>query len=374
MHRKIKILFTIPNFTTAGSGREMMNIIDRLDKDLYEPFICVETEGGNLFDEAKEKGYKLLVHRFTVHEGKGIVSIISMAREQASYFKPFHFDLWQSFNWSSDYSEALIAKFSDAKYVYVKKNMNWERKAWKVKSFLANHIVARNSTMWFRMFFPPYLRRKTTFIPGGVDVTRFNKREDKRFRLQYNIPHEICLISCVAQLVRSKDQATLIKAIAEMKDTHLILAGAARDEEYATELKTLVKELSLNDRVTLAGAIQDVNGLLNASDMFVLPTSSFGGHEEGSPVSLLEAIAAEVPCIASNVAGNRDIIHTNKTGLLFVQGNVEELKACILKYRDDKQFAAEIVKNAKEHLLSEYTVEKEAESFDIMYKKMMKIK
>ena len=73
--KKVRILFTIPNFITAGSGREMMNIIDRLDKEIFEPYICVQQEGGRLFDEAKVKGYHVLVQPFMVSGVAGMISI-----------------------------------------------------------------------------------------------------------------------------------------------------------------------------------------------------------------------------------------------------------------------------------------------------------
>ena len=117
-----------------------------------------------------------------------------------------------------------------------------------------------------------------------------------------------------------------------------------------------------------------VNDLLNTSDVYVLPTTNMGGHEEGSPVSLLESMAAQVPCVASNVAGSRDLIRTNDTGLLFQPGNVEELAACIRKYMDDKGFAETMAQNARTLVVNEHTLEKEAAAFQDVYKKIMRIK
>lgn len=373
-HKKIRILFTIPNFITAGSGREMMNIIDRLDTNYFEPYICVENEGGALFEEAKQKGYTVLVNHFSVHDATGMLTIIREAKKLAKGFKKYRFDIWQSFNWSSDFSEALIAKFASAKYVYVKKNMNWDRAAWKVKSFLAKQIVARNTTMFRAFFAPPYLKRKTNFIPGGIDETKFHPLADRPSKTLYNIPEDTILVTCVAQLVRVKDQLTLVKAVATLDDVYVILAGAARDDEYVAELYTLIQELGLSERIILSGPVSEINSLLNASNMFVLPTTNIGGHEEGCPVALLEAMAAGVPCIASNVAGNRDLIQTNETGLLFQPGNIEELTACIKKYMTDSDYAKSRVEKARAAILKENTLDIEAAAFNALYKKMMRIK
>lgn len=374
VNKRVRILFTIPNFITAGSGREMMNIIDRLDKTLFEPYICVQQEGGKLFDEAKEKGYHVLVHPFMVSGVAGMISVARHARKLAGSFKKHKIDIWQSFNWSSDYSEALIAKFAGAKYVYVKKNMNWDRAAWKVKSFLSKSIIARNTTMFRRFFAPPYLKSKTHFIPGAVDVKLFYPEKNNATRAAYHIPEDAILITCVAQLVRVKDQLTLVKAVATLGNVYIVLAGAARDDEYVAELYSLIESLGLKTRVILAGPVSNVNALLNASDLFVLPTTDVGGHEEGSPVSLIEAMAAKLPCIASNVSGSRDLIQTNETGLLFQPGNVEELTACINKYLNEPEYANAMTAKAYEQVLKEHTLDIEAAEFEKVYKRMLRIK
>lgn len=370
--KKIKILFTIPNFTTAGSGREMVNIIDRLDRSIFEPYVCVLQEGGAIFTELQDKGIPVIVKPFMVNGKTGMLAITTEAKRLATDFKRYHFDIWQSFNWSSDFSEALIAKFAGAKYVYVKKNMNWNRNAWKVKSFLSKQIVARNASMLFHYFSAPYLRRKTKLIYGGVDINRNGIADG--VREQYYIPGDAYLVTCVAQLVRVKDQLTLVKAVANLEDVYVILAGDARDDEYVAELYSLIQELGLAERVLLAGQISDVRSLLKASDVFVLPTTNIGGHEEGCPVALMEAMAMRMPCIASNVAGNTDLLTTNKTGLLFKAGYVEELRACILKYKNDKEFSRQMAENARKLIEEEFTLEREAADFNALYKKMMRIR
>ncbi len=368
---KIKILFAIPNFITAGSGREMFNIIERLDKNVFEPYIVVEKEGGALFAEAVSKGYTVLVQRFSAENEKGIWRKFQKAKELAAFFKPYKFDIWQSFGWSSDFTESMVAYFSGAKYVYVKKSMNWDRLAWKVKSFLSKRIVARNTTLVSTCLAPPYLKRKTVFITGGVDTAKFSPINNVTIREEYNIPANMFLISCIAQLIPVKDQKTLLKAAAKLDDTYIILAGAQRHEAYLDELKQLTEQSNITHRVLFAGSVANVNELLNASDCFVLPTSRLGGHEEGCPVALLEAMAAGTPCIASNVGGSRDLVKHEETGLLFVPEDVEGLETCITRYMNDKKLKSAMPVNALKMIAESHTLEIEAAAFSEMYKNML---
>ncbi|WP_276133187.1 glycosyltransferase family 4 protein [Polluticoccus soli] len=369
---KVRILFTIPNFLTAGSGREMFNIVERLDKNIFEPIIAVNQVGGALYDEILNRGYPIISEKFCVDEHKPKFNKVISAVLLAKKFKRYNFQIWQSFNWSSDYTEALVARFSGARYIYVKKNMNWDRQAWKIKSILSTAIVARNTDLTNGPLNKRRFRHKTFFVPGGISAD-FWSSPSYDWRLRFNIPADATLVSCIAQLVKVKDQATLIRAVNEIDNVYLILAGAERDVAYTNSLRQLIAEKQLEERVFFAGSVGNVSELLQASDIFVLPTTNADGHEEGCPVALLEAMAAGVPCIVSDVAGSRDLARPRQTGLLFAPGQVAELAECIKYYMENPDVASAIASNGKEMVKAHYTLEKEAEGFSNMYKKIMKL-
>jgi glycosyltransferase involved in cell wall biosynthesis len=367
---RARILFTIPNFITAGSGQEMFNIIERLDKGDFEPYIAVKEKGGVLYDEAIKKGYPVIHAPFfeeTFTPARKVLHIVRMA----SFFKQYRFALWQSFNWSSDYTEAIIARLAGARFVYVKKNMNWGRKAWRVKSFFSNAIVARNATMQSTIFSNSY-QKKVCYIPGGVDIEKFEKAYSA-LRDKYNIPASATLITCVAQLVRIKDQLILIKAITSLSNVYLFLAGRPVDIGYTEELNSQIEQLGLTDRVIMPGAVKNIQALLSASDLFVLPTSKLYGHEEGCPVALLEAMACKVPCISSDVAGSNDLVINGETGLTFTPGDVVGLRNCIQTFIDEPEVFKTMAQNAYKRVNKLYTLEIEAKAFENLYKKLLGI-
>ncbi len=371
--KKIKILFTLPNLQTAGSGREMINIAERLDKNIFEAWIGVQQAGGPLFDDVIAKKLPLIVQPFTVQEQDAVLHKVRKAKVLAKNFKPLDFDIWQSFNWSSDFSEALVAKFAGARYIYVKKNMNWGRKAWKTKSMLSSAIIARNTTMGETFFAKKYYKRKVHLVHGGVDTDMFRPSFNMAARRELGIPDKALLACSVAQIVRSKDIATLIKAVARVEQAYLVLAGAVRDQVYKDELDTLVHKLDIKDRVYFIGESTSVNDLLNASNAFVLPTSTYKGHEEGCPVAVLEAMAAGTPCVVSDVAGNRDLIQHGKTGLVFKAENVDALADCLREFINKPSYPKELAERALDKVYAEYTIQAEVKRFEALYRKMMKV-
>ena len=371
--KKIKILFTLPNLQTAGSGREMINIAERLDKNIFEAWIGVQQAGGPLFDDVIAKKLPLIVQPFMAQEQDAVLHKVRKAKVLARNFKPLGFDIWQSFNWSSDFSEALVAKWAGAKYMYVKKNMNWGRKAWKTKSMLSSAIVARNTTMGETFFAKKYYKRKVHFIHGGVDTDMFRPSFNMAVRRELDIPDKALLVCSIAQIVRSKDIATLIKAVAKVEQASLLLAGAVRDQVYKDELDALVQKLNIKDRVHFIGPSTSVNDLLNASNVFVLPTSTYKGHEEGCPVAVLEAMAAGTPCVVSDVAGNRDLIQHGKTGLVFKPENVDALADCLREFVNKPSYPKELAERALDKVYAEYTIQAEVKRFEALYRKMMKV-
>lgn len=372
--KKIKVLFALPNLKTAGSGREMLNIVERLDKDVFEAWVGVQEAGGPLFDEIISKRIPVVVQPFKTEEKLNLLTKIRKAKKYAKDFKPMDFNIWQSFNWSSDFSEAFTARWAGAKYLYVKKNMNWGRKAWTTKSMLSSGIIARNTTMLETFFSSKKYRKKVHLIHGGVDTMKFKPQFDMSARQQFGIPDNAFLLVNVAQLVRSKDHVTLINALSRVPEVHLVIAGAERDVDYKEELKSIIEEKQLINRVHFAGSITDINNLLNAANAFVLSTSTYLGHEEGSPVAVLEAMAAGVPCIVSNVAGNRDLIENEKTGLVFKVGNVDALADCIREYVSKPTYSKKLAEKAMDKVYSEYTIEHEVRNFEEVYKKLMRYK
>lgn len=365
-----RILFTIPNFITAGSGREMVNIIERLDRSLFEPWVAVSVVGGNIYDELINKGIPVLqLDIYRADEGllRNILHGLRLGRKLRKY----NFKIWQSFNWSSDYTEAITARFSGAKYVFVKKNMNWGRKAWRVKSRLANRIIARNKTMLSTFYRSAKFSKKVRLIQGGVDETKFVNDRNEEYRTKYQIVGTDFLIGCVAQVVRIKGQHVLIKAISQLENVSVILAGSTRDKEYFRELVHLVNDLGLNNRVHFANNISDVNKFLNNCDAFVLPTTIEHGHEEGCPVAMLEAMASEVPIIASNVAGSNDLVIHEETGLLFEPGNADDLTDCIKRYINGESLGQAFAYNALQVIKQQHTLNIEAKAFEAVYKELI---
>jgi len=364
----VKILFTIPNFITAGSGRAMLNIVERLDRKHFAPAVCVLKKGGNLDKEVERLGIPLLEGQFTVPAFPRW-SLFNRALKASKQFRDYHFQLWHSFHYLDDYTEALVAYLSGASaWIYTKKNMSWHRRSWYLRTLFAARIGAQNHDMMKHFFGNPFFRNKVTVIPTSVDLDLYHPDQPPKLNLreQLNIPKNAPIVACVAQLVPVKNHALLIEASASIKNLHVFLAGAPLDPDYTESLHQLTRDLQIEDRVHFLGLIADIPSLLAEIDIFVLPSRS-GGRAEGCPVALLEAMSAEKCCIATDVPGSRDILSGNWGGWIVPPENTEALAAALKELCESKELREKIGKEARRKICEKYRIEREVEQYLNLY-------
>lgn len=174
-------------------------------------------------------------------------------------------------------------------------------------------------------------------IPGiGVNVQRFQdngrvSREEKR--REYGIGPNAFLVLAVGELIARKNHQALLRAISltNTPEIYCMIAGRG-NEEYA--LRHLADDLHISERVRFLGYCPDLVDVYRAADLFAFPSL-----QEGLPVALMEAMASGLPCIASRIRGNVDLIHHEETGLLFTSGSYKELAREILRLKADKMLS-----------------------------------
>ncbi len=362
------ILFTIPNFITAGSGRALLNIVQRLDRSRFAPAVCVERKGGTLDREVEALGIPFLEAPFTL-PAQPYTSLLRRARQAAAPFRNHRFTLWHSFHYLDDYTEPLIARSAGARgWVYTKKNMNWWRRAWYVRSWLARRIVAQNNDMLREFFASPWWRRKVRRIPRGVDTGRFKPKgsPELTLRRRLSISPETPLVGCVAHLVPVKGHPTLLEATARVPELEILLAGQMSDREHTDALRRQAESLGVADRVHFLGNVEGVAPLLHEIDVFVLPTWN-RWRIEGCPVALLEAMSSGCACVATDVAGSHDLIDTPACGRLIPPEDPAALAEALRALTSSPELRRSLGQAARRRVVEHFSIEREVELHEALY-------
>jgi glycosyltransferase involved in cell wall biosynthesis len=373
--KKTKLLFTIPNFDTAGSGILLYKTILQLDRDRFEPHICCMHDQGNFFKTIEALNIPIHIYDYTtpmVPRLKGLANAWKISR----FFKKHDFDLIFSFHYSSDYSEGLAAKLAGIPWMYIKKNMSWHgpsHNSWKLRTFFASGIVAQNKDM-VKQFFPGL--KKVTMIPSGVDTEEFHPQEKAAYLYdELNIPKDARILLTVANLVPVKGIETLIDAFAAYAASHtekplrLLIVGD-NTNEYGQFLVEKVNEMDLSEQVLFTGKRPDVPAFQSIADIFVIPTLN-EGRQEGSPVALLEAMASGTYVLATDVAGIRDQL-VDLPGQLF---EAKDTAALTQKIEQALALDAEgyqaVIDKQLEIIRSTYTMEHIGRQYEAVYLKVL---
>ncbi len=166
---------------------------------------------------------------------------------------------------------------------------------------------------------------KVAYLGNGVDVDTFSRRQlnpvrQQELRHSLGIPDQAkLLIGTMGRLTYKKGSSYLIDAAAQLLAQHpnfhiLIIGGelATDPEPFQVQLIEQIRAVGLEQYVTLTGYRDDIPELLGLLDIFTLPTFT----HEGLPRSILEAMAMELPVVATDIRGCREAVVHEETGLI----------------------------------------------------------
>ena len=196
-------------------------------------------------------------------------------------------------------------------------------------------------------------RRRLRLIRNGIDIP---KEIVKRDGVGWRAVH-------VARLNVVKDQTTLLRAARLVLDREprftLDLVG---DGEMRAELESLVDQLDLRSAVRFHGFTNDVWPHLAQADVFVLSSLS-----EGISITLLEAMAAGLPIVATDVGGNPEVVTHGQTGLLVPAANPEAMAGAICRLLAHPEEAARFGQAGRERVHQDFSLDKLIRQYEELY-------
>lgn len=220
----------------------------------------------------------------------------------------------------------------------------------RVIAFCATDILVDSPSQLDFLIDQGVLSRQKAFVLGdgsisGVNTLRFqpNVFIKNTIRMHHNIPQDAFVFLFLGRLNYEKGIAELIDAFSRLnflnKKAYLLVVGPEEDDVLKQQ-SALVQRLGLN--FVRMGFTSEPEKYMAAADVFCLPS-----HREGFGTVILEAAAAGVPSIGSNIYGISDAIDDGKTGLLHEKCNVDDLYQKMSYLLDDRAFTASLGKNAR---------------------------
>jgi len=204
------------------------------------------------------------------------------------------------------------------------------------------------------------ISREIRVIPNFVDPRKFRRLEkDREQRI-------VCHSSNFRPLKRIPDIIMAFKMISQQIKCKLLLVGNGPERPKAEKL---AKNLGISNRVHFLGNVKNVQEILGKSDLFLLPS-----EDESFGLAALEAMSCEVPVVASNIGGLKELISHGIDGYLIEVGDVKALAQYSLKILQDPRLQGEFGKNARQKVLEKYTPDKIVPEYEDLYNEVLKEK
>ncbi len=208
--------------------------------------------------------------------------------------------------------------------------------------------------------------RHIKVIPNGIPESKWKNIDSVKvegLRKKYGIKEGDLVIGCVSRI---KKQDQILRAAAFIdRSIKVIFVGI---EDQYPQLKKLVKSLPESHQVIFTGEIPNLEALhyYPLFTMKVLPSDM-----EGFSQSILEAMALGVPVIATSASGNPDLIEHGVNGLLFGDGDVDQLFRSIQKLANEENLRIDIVREAALHVLHKYSMNKVCSLYETFFSQLI---
>jgi glycosyltransferase involved in cell wall biosynthesis len=202
---------------------------------------------------------------------------------------------------------------------------------------------------------------KSVVIPNGIDVSRFPPRPAG--------PRRVRTIGTLGRLRRVKGTDLLLDAFERLDDPslELRLGGPTLGGESEREWRRgVIERAERHPRVSYVGEVRDIPAFFQPLDLFVLPSRS-----EGMSNSLLEAMAAGIPIVATRVGSNPEVLGDGAAGVL-VEPDADAIASGIRLLLDDPKLAGELAARARARAESEYGFSAMVARYERLYESLVR--
>ncbi|NOT57250.1 MAG: glycosyltransferase, partial [Deltaproteobacteria bacterium] len=206
-------------------------------------------------------------------------------------------------------------------------------------------------------------------IANGVDIDTFYPRDAKAaLRAEFGIPQDRFVIGNVARLDPVKNHEVILRTIARLRSQeggtpYFVLVG---EGPHRAVLEHEVEQLGLKGDVQFLGYSQRIPELLNCMDLYI--QSSF---YEGFSNTIIEAMACELPLLATHVGGTADVFPPSLEGIYFRPNDEETLAVLILQMRQDSCLSARVARQMRRHVVEHFSVHMMVRRYEALYLELM---
>jgi glycosyltransferase involved in cell wall biosynthesis len=351
-HRRIRITYVITRAETGGSQMHVMDLLEgfRSEADLD----LVTGEEGPLTECARALGIPVYILPELVQP----ISPFNDLRAASSligHLRARRADLVHAHTSKAGILTRLAAAVTDTPAVFTAHTWAFAEGTsaiWQLVGLPSERLAARYTACIINVSDANrHLAARSGITRAKLNLTIHNGIRDTSFRAHAEEPASCPQIVMVGRFVKQKDQQLLVQAMMGIKCPYrLIFVG---EGPTRTLVEADVARAGLQNQVVFAGNSREVEQILSKSHIFVLPS-----RWEGFPLTILEAMRAGLPVVASDVGGVREAVIDGYTGFLTRPGDLHDLQRYIENLLRDSELRGTLGSNGRQHFLKMFTQDK----------------
>jgi len=364
--KRKRIVHITFNMEIGGAEQVIYNLIEHTDPSKYEvSIICLEQPVGAFGKQLQKKGYE--VTAFSRNPGVDF-SLIKNIRD---HIRLRNIDVLHCHQYTPYFYGIMGAAFTRCRVIFTEHGRFYPDIR-KVKRVLINPILSlftdgitaiSAATRDALIRFENFPKDKIKVVYNGIDDARYLLPQDPNIKDSLGISEKAYILGTVARLDPIKNQKMMIKALNIVRqkypETFLIIVG---DGPERKNLEQFTEELGLSSHVIFTGFREDTHLFYKIMNIFLLTSFS-----EGTAMTLLEAMATGLPCIATAVGGNPEIVKEGETGFLIPSDDENILAEKIIALLADENMIERMGKSGRRRFEENFTVEKMVCSYQSMY-------
>lgn len=209
-----------------------------------------------------------------------------------------------------------------------------------------------------------YGYRNAPLIPNGIALEEYALSREERllFRQENHIEPQAVVITHIGRFAPQKNHELLIQAFARVYSNYPIYLFLVGDGPLKSQIEHQVRQLGIQQRVRFLGIRTDVPAILNASDIFVLSS-----RWEGNPMSVMEAMAAGLPVVATAVGGVPELVEHGVSGFLVPSENASLLAEAIQRLVDNPLLRQQMGKAALQRAHEQFDARRMVQAYEALY-------
>jgi glycosyltransferase involved in cell wall biosynthesis len=327
---RLRILYTVNRMDVGGSQTHLLQVLRLLDRHQFEPMLCCLSGQGALLETARETGATVVgVGLGRLKSPAALGAVLRLTR----FMRRARIDIVHNYLLRANVAGTLAARMARVPLVLTSKRGCHERRglelaAAQLSNRLADCVTANAEAV--RRFVHDNEGcplEKMVVIPSGIDTDRFAPLPAGDYKGRLGVAANRRVVGIVTRMRVRKGVEEFLRAMAivreQMPDACAVVAG---EVDLDASLNALVRELGLDGHLYLLGQRDDMAEVLSAFDVFVLSS-----HDEGMSNAILEAMAMQLPVVATDVGGTNEVVQSGRTGLLVPARDPVPLAQAILR-------------------------------------------